>query len=561
MHSLEETMFGLNDDDIPKQNLKQNEFECLNLNITCPGGLTPQSHLPVMVWVHGGDDRGHGSNWVYDGGALVRKSIIDNKPIIMVTFNFRLGLFGFAAGPQLREGNGDESVGNFGLRDQRNLLEWLHHYIADFGGDPNRITLFGESSGAFDIVCHLLSTVNETRPLFHRAIVQSAVFEYNIPDLNAAGSQLSRLISSLHLSTINQLRAIDADQLVKFGRSLRVVDDGVFLRHDWRDFISPDDAHKRSHNTLTNVVPKALAAIRTTTHSPKPNGTSYFNVNGAQRHPIFQPLLIGDCASDSMLWSTPISYWTSSAVTRRIKAVCQSLSKTNTLFHAYDISSSTPDDEIREHILELVNDARIAWPTDCFASNVRREGGGVWRYVFDQEGPWSCIPHHAADLMYLFDNVPLPESSTRSIAGSSLRDRDNVSFSEADMFPESFDFDDDDDEDMDEDIIKYPSVVRDEDAMSSEDGGWGLPTVASWSYSRVRDTMQEQWIAFANGEAPFSEDKVFVFGPEGETGERSQLIFEGRRRRAWWKKAFEPLGMQVVHKMGVELSRGPPLRG
>jgi len=550
MHSLEETMFGLNDDDIPEQTLKQNEFECLNLNITCPGGLTPQAHLPVMVFIHGGDDRGHGSNWVYDGGALVRKSIIDNKPVIMVTFNFRLGLFGFAAGPQLRESG--EDIGNYGLRDQRVLLEWLHHYIADFGGDPRRITLFGESSGAFDIVCHLLSSANETRPLFHRAIVQSAVFEYNVPDLAAAGSQLSRLISSLHLSTISQLRAIDADQLVKFGRSLRIVDDGTFLRHDWRDFISPENAHKH-HNTLTNVVPKALAAIRSSTHSPKPG----FNVNvGSNNHrsSIFQPLLIGDCQYDSMLWSTPISYWTSSAVTRRLKAVCQSLSKTNTLFHTYDISTSTPDDEITEHILELVNDARVAWPTDCFALNARREGGAVWRYAFDQEGPWSCIPHHAADLMYLFDTVPLPESSTRSIAGSSLRDA--VSFSEAEMFPDSFSFDDDDDED-----IKYPSVVRDEDAMSSEDGGWGLPSVASWSYSRVRDTMQEQWISFAYGEAPFSIDKVFVFGPEGETGERSELIFEGRRRRAWWKKAFEPLGMQVVHKLGVELSRGPPLRG
>lgn len=347
---------------------------------------------------------------------------------------------------------------------------------------------------------------------------------------------------------------------------MRVVDDGVFLRHDWRDFISPpEDPHSkhRSHGTLmTNVVPKALAAIRTSSLSPKPNSGFGPQSQRNSSKSIFQPLLIGDCASDSMLWSTPISYWTSSAVTRRIKAVCQSLSKTNTLFHAYDISSSTPDDEITEHILELVNDARVAWPTECFASNVRGAGagGGVWRYAFDQEGPWSCIPHHAADLMYLFDNVPLPGSdsstSAQSITGSSLRD--HMSFSEAEMFPDSFTFDDDDD--LDGGDIKYPSLVRDDDAMSSEEGAWGLTSVATWSYSRVRDTMQEQWISFSYGEAPFSEDKVFVFGPEGETGERSELIFEGRRRRAWWKKAFEPLGMQLVHKLGVELSRGPPLR-
>ncbi|KAJ3841145.1 Alpha/Beta hydrolase protein [Lentinula raphanica] len=551
MNSFEEALFSLNEDDIPQQILKHNEFECLNLNITCPSGLNAQSRLPVMVWVHGGDDRGHGSSWVYDGGALVGKSILVGKPVILVTFNFRIGLFGFAAGPQLRE-DGQESVGNYGLRDQRTLLEWLHNYITDFGGDPSNITLFGQSSGAFDIVCHLLSTLNEARPLFHRAIIQSAVFDYNIPDVASAGCQLSRLMSTMHLSTISQLRAIDADQLVKFGRSMRAVDDGVFFRHDWKDFLSPEDSHKSHHHSLNLVVPKALSALRSHSHTPKPNASSSSTPGGA-RSSIFQPLLIGDCASDSMLWSTPISYWSSAAAARRIKAVCQSLSKTNTLFHTYDISSYTADEEIAEHILELVNDARIAWPTDCFAQNARREGGGVWRYVFDQEGPWSCIPHHAADLMYLFDNVPLPESSTRSIAGSSLQD--SLS-GEAEMFPDSFTFEDDDDED-----IKYSPIVRDDDAMSSDDGGWGVPSVASWSYSRVRDTMQEQWINFAYGEAPFSEDKVFVFGPEGETGERSQSIFEGRRRRTLWKKALEPLGMQVVHKMGVELSRGPPLRG
>ncbi|KAF5389993.1 hypothetical protein D9757_003878 [Collybiopsis confluens] len=599
MKIFEETLFGLNDDDIPQQILKQNEFECLNLNITCPGGLTPQSHLPVMVWVHGGDDRGSGASWVYDGGAIVRKSICIAKPVIMVTFNFRLGLFGFAAGPQLRE-DGEEGIGNFGLRDQRNLLEWLHRYIGDFGGDPHNITLFGQSSGAFDIVCHLLSTANETRPLFHRAIVQSAVFDYNIPEVDAAGSQLSRLMSSMHLSTISQLRAMDADQLVKFGRSIRVVDDGIFLRHDWKDYLLPEDAHRTHHLSISKA---ALAALRSHSSTPRPSMSSSSSSHTSSSS-IFQPLLIGDCGSDSTLWSTPISYWSSFAATKRIKAVCQSLSKTNALFRTYDVLSNTSDEEIAERLGELIGDARVAWPTDCFAANVRRAaaagketsgpssssgapasvpvgGGGVWRYVFDQEGPWSLTPHHAADLMYLFDNAPVPNSaiSSSSSAKSIVGSGDAM-----DMFPDTFSFSDDEDDDMDTDLhlrghihentegdgeeegIKYPSVVRDDDAMSSEEGGnsaWGinLPSVAAWSYSRVRDTMQEQWISFANGQAPFGQDKVYVFGPEGETGERSSLIFEGRRRKAWWKKVFEPLGMQVVQKMGVELSRGPPLRG
>ena len=99
---IEEMLFGLDRADIPSQSLKHDEFECLNLNITCPAGLTLHSRLPVMVWIHGyvytpftlsapgsysprGGDRGSGSSWVYDGGAVVRKSMEIGKPLILVS--------------------------------------------------------------------------------------------------------------------------------------------------------------------------------------------------------------------------------------------------------------------------------------------------------------------------------------------------------------------------------------------------------------------------------------------------------------------------------------------
>ena len=97
----EEELFGLSEDVIPPQTLKQNEFECLNLNITCPSTAYPGSHLPVMFFVHGyvmfiligklglilrsGGNRGSGSSWLYDGGALVQRSIMLGKPVILVT--------------------------------------------------------------------------------------------------------------------------------------------------------------------------------------------------------------------------------------------------------------------------------------------------------------------------------------------------------------------------------------------------------------------------------------------------------------------------------------------
>ena len=102
----EEELFGLTEDVVPQQQtapLKQNEFECLNLNITCPSNAFPGSRLPVMFFIHGcvsvprargvsvltrvhsGGNRGSGSSWLYDGGALVQRSMMVGKPVILVT--------------------------------------------------------------------------------------------------------------------------------------------------------------------------------------------------------------------------------------------------------------------------------------------------------------------------------------------------------------------------------------------------------------------------------------------------------------------------------------------
>lgn len=535
--SVEEALIGIADDLVPKQNLRHDEFECLNLNITCPAGLTSQSRLPVMLWLHGGGERGSGSNWIYDGGPLVRKSLLMGKPVILVTCNFRIGLFGFAACPLLQEDNhtaGEEGCGNYGLRDQRKAMEWLHLYIGGFGGDPCNITVFGESSGGADIVYHLLSAENQSRPIFQRAIVQSAVLDYSLPDVTNAGCQLSRILSALNVSTMAQFRIIEAEKLVGLGQNLRTVDDRVFLRQDWKDYFIKEDLHARHHLQIKEHIARARSrsAVR--------------RVGSPSRAPALalpatlQPLIIGDCSSDSMIWALPVSLWTSSAVVRRIKAVCQSLCKASNLMRAYDITPYTPDEEISGRVLELVNDARVAWPTECVAQNAKRERGGrgVWRYVFDQEGPATGIPHHAADLIYLFDTVPLP-------ASTSTQPSEESSFSDCGFY-ESFD----DDEDM-----KHESEMR----TDFDNSDWAVAVVDAWAYARVRDAMQERWITFAHGEAPWQEDKVFVFGPEGETGERSGCIFEARRSKEIWKETLEPLGMQLVQKVGVELSRGPAL--
>lgn len=451
-------------------------------------------------------------------------------------------------------------------------MEWLHHNISEFGGDPNNITLFGAGSGAADIVCHLLSRLNEVRPLFHRAVVQSAVFEPILPDISCAGRYLSRVMSSLQVSTIEKFRHVEADKLNGLGYTLRAVDDGVFFRTGWQSYFTHQiqqthhHHHKVHHhvqisrpvglgvsNYVNTIRPHASSSSSRTKSRSRSALRSRSIVPSSQASsrseliPHLQPLIIGDCSSDSLLWSIPISLWTAGGVVRRLKAICQSLSKTSSILRAYDISSHTPDEEIMERVLELVNDARVAWPTQCISDRAKHERGGkgVWRYVFDQEGPWRGLPHHATDLMYLFDTVPLPASVLAATT-------------ESDAFYDG-PFNVSDDEDDSPACGPFDNECSSSSVLRIDDDEWLTTAVDEYSYARIRDTLQDRWISFANGAAPWRADKVFVFGPEGETGERSQDIFDGRRRKRIWQEAFEPLGFQHVQKVGVELSRGPAL--
>jgi len=135
--------------------------DCLNLNLWVPAEPPPEGGWPVMVYLHGGSFTGGGGAVpIYDGTALARRGVI------VVTLNYRLGPLGFLALPGLGEGNG-----NFGLLDQIAALRWVKQQIRVFGGNPEAITLFGESAGAMS-ACALL-TSPRAKGLFSRVILQS----------------------------------------------------------------------------------------------------------------------------------------------------------------------------------------------------------------------------------------------------------------------------------------------------------------------------------------------------------------------------------------------------
>jgi para-nitrobenzyl esterase len=180
--------------------------DCLYLNVWTPS-LHPKERLPVMVWIHGGAFvGGAGTDPIFAGDAIVRHGVI------LVTLNYRLGIFGFYAHPQLTRDSLHHSSGNFGLEDQLAALQWVHDNIAEFGGDAGRVTVFGQSAGGMSIVSLMASRLEANT--FQRAIVESGVMlggppQQRLKDAEAVGTEFAGD------SSLQALRAVSATDLLK----------------------------------------------------------------------------------------------------------------------------------------------------------------------------------------------------------------------------------------------------------------------------------------------------------------------------------------------------------
>ncbi|HMB27662.1 MAG TPA: carboxylesterase family protein, partial [Blastocatellia bacterium] len=143
---------------------RKHSEDCLYLNVWTAARAGEKR--PVMVWIHGGAlTRGSGATPTYDGTALAKKGVV------LVTVNYRLGPLGYLAHPELTAESPNRSSGNYGALDQVAALKWVQKNIAAFGGDPGRVTIFGESAGSWSVNVLVASPL--ARGLFHRAIGQS----------------------------------------------------------------------------------------------------------------------------------------------------------------------------------------------------------------------------------------------------------------------------------------------------------------------------------------------------------------------------------------------------
>ncbi|KIY52459.1 alpha/beta-hydrolase [Fistulina hepatica ATCC 64428] len=142
--------------------------DCLYLNVVVPETANETSNLPVLVWVFGGGFE-LGDPSLYDGGIIVQRSIDLGIPLIYVSMNYRLSTFGFLASQEVM----DAGVGNLGLQDQRESFRWVQNYISAFGGDPDKVTIWGQSAGAISVALHMVTNGGDTEGLFRAAFMQS----------------------------------------------------------------------------------------------------------------------------------------------------------------------------------------------------------------------------------------------------------------------------------------------------------------------------------------------------------------------------------------------------
>jgi para-nitrobenzyl esterase len=339
--------------------------DCLYLNIWT-AAKTAHDHSPVMVWIHGGGfTRGSGIGVAYDGEILARKGAV------VVTINYRLGIFGFFAHPGLTAESEHHVSGNYGLLDQIAALRWVKTNIAAFGGDPTRVTIFGESAGSWAVNALMASPL--AKGLFQRAIGESGgLFSpmQTLADAEKAGEKLALLLKANQGSAqdvVKNLRAIPAADLLKAADNevARAIVDGFFL----------------------------------------PQSVSEAFAQGRQND---VPLLVGNNADEGTALvpqgvNIKASMYTAGAPARYGKLADQFLK-------LYPASS---DEQTVQSFYSAYRDQVFGWEMRTWArlqSKTGRQPAYLYYFTRVPPGPFSqrLGAFHAAEIAYVFGNFPWP---------------------------------------------------------------------------------------------------------------------------------------------------------
>ncbi len=201
--------------------------DCLYLNVWS-GAKKAGENRPVIVWIYGGGFSSGGSGVpIYDGEAMAKKGIV------FVSINYRVGIFGFFAHPELTKESGVNASGNYGLMDQIAALKWVQANIAAFGGNPSNVSIAGQSAGSMSVNCLVASPL--AKNLFKRAIAESgasllSMGGRSIANLQQAEADGLKIAQTFNVTTIDQMRSLSAETLLKKAQGMsRPIVDGYVL--------------------------------------------------------------------------------------------------------------------------------------------------------------------------------------------------------------------------------------------------------------------------------------------------------------------------------------------
>ncbi|KAL0484342.1 lipase [Acrasis kona] len=355
-----------------RASLVADELDCLNLIITAPAN---KEKLPVMVWIYGGANTTGGNCFkVYDSTHLVNESIVQSSPILVVNINYRVNFFGFSAPIQHEDG----FSGNYGLHDQQLALKWIKENIEPFGGDPDQVTIVGESAGSMNAHYQIQSPLS--KDLFKRAILMSGTSHSSPPlALQTQKHIFSKLgLPSTEASDLVQLPAQQLiDILIKFPGLVyfNPTDDGKFFGPKWESDAAAEWC---------------------------------------------ESIMIGDCGFESVLWLQVINKKNSNQIKEALNQDGLDADFKQNVLREYPGLDSSGDEGARKSALDYVNDVLFAANVDRVCSDFVKKEKSVHRFLFDQgnpfEGPLKNIPHHAVDVLYLFANTPLITHQQKEIS-------------------------------------------------------------------------------------------------------------------------------------------------
>lgn len=338
--------------------------DCLYLNVWTPA-TSRKARLPVMVWIYGGGFAAGSSSEPRQDGEILAK-----KGVVVVSLNYRLGVFGFFAHPGLAQESPHHASGNYGLMDQVAALEWVRRNIAAFGGDAGKVTIFGESAGSFSVSALMASPL--AKGLLHGAIGESGAFfaiVLRLKPLAKSEQDDQKFADSLGASSIDALRAKPADEILK----------AALAQHNAIRFAPNIDGY---------FLPQDVASIY---------------ANGKQSH---VPLLAGWNADEGSYESIfEKAEPTAQNYVERIRALYGD--QADAVLKLYP---GETDDQAKRSAQDLAGDRFIAYSTWKWIEMQAATGGSpVYRYEFDDALPSpadSTEPsrgaYHSAEIEFVF---------------------------------------------------------------------------------------------------------------------------------------------------------------